>query len=157
MSPFTARCQFPPYPRRKKKKGKKKGDVGQRTSHHKHPRDRSLPAQPISIRKAEWRKKAHKPLRPSRISHNCPPCLIIIQSCYFDYKINKPFAYSLHDLRFMLYSLNLDVLRAQRIIGYFNLNYPQINGGGKSDHVDVLDETWRDVYMGKNDLVMTSE
>ena len=32
------------------------------------PRDRSLPAQPISTRKAQSRKKAHKPLRTSWIS-----------------------------------------------------------------------------------------
>ena len=43
------------------------------------------------------RKKAHIyiPLRTSWISTKmCPPCLIIIQSCYFDYTINKPFTCS---------------------------------------------------------------
>ena len=58
---------------------------------HYIPRDRSLPAQSISTQKAQSRKqKAHKPLRTSLIYPNtCPPCLIIIQSCYFDYRINR--------------------------------------------------------------------
>ena len=40
--------------------------------------------------------------------------------------------FSQSDLRFVLCSLNLDVLRAQRIIGFYN---PQINEVGKSDHI----------------------
>ena len=69
------------------------------------------------------KKKAHKPLRTSRISQMYLPCFIIIQS-YFDYRINKLFAYS----RRMICVLcsDLDVLYAQRIIGFF-LNYPQVN------------------------------
>ena len=57
------------------------------------PRDRSLSAQPISIQKAQSRKKSHKPLHTSWIAKKCV-CharLINIQSCYFDYRINKPF------------------------------------------------------------------
>ena len=72
------------------------------------PRDRSLPAQPISIRKAQSRKKAHKPLRTSWISpKTCLPCLIIINLVVLTL-----------DLRFLLCSLELDVLRAQRIMGF---------------------------------------
>ena len=41
--------------------------------------------------------------------------------------------FSLRHLRFVLCSLDLDVQRAQRIMGFFN--YPQINEVGKSDHV----------------------
>ena len=37
-------------------------------------------------------------------------------------------------LRFVLCSLDLDVQRAQRIIGFY-LNYPQISEVGKSDHM----------------------
>ena len=48
----------------------------------------------------------------------CRPCLIIIQSCYFDLRINKHM-FSLLDLRFALFSRDLGVLRAQRIIGFF--------------------------------------
>ena len=41
--------------------------------------------------------------------------------------------FSPRDLRFALCSLELDVLRAQRIIGFFfHLHYPQINEVGKS-------------------------
>ena len=80
----------------------------------------SLPAQPISIRKAESRKTAHIPLCTMWISQQmCQPHLLIIKSCYFDYRINKSFACfrcmiciscSVHDV--------LDVLHAQRIIIY---------------------------------------
>ena len=35
------------------------------------PRDRSLPAQPITIQKGQSRKKAHEPLRTSCISKKC--------------------------------------------------------------------------------------
>ena len=89
----------------------------------------SSPAQPISIRKAQSRRKAHKPLRTSWISHKlCLPCLIIIQSCYFDY-----------DLRFVLCSRDLDVPRAQRITGFFLSQLPTNQRGqnplSTSNHV----------------------
>ena len=59
------------------------------------PCDCSLSAQPISTSKAKSRKKAHKPLHTSWISPKMYlPCLIIIESCYFDSRINKPFVYS---------------------------------------------------------------
>ena len=60
------------------------------------PRGRSLSAQPIRIRKAQSRKKrAHIPLRTLWISQKlCSPCLKIIKYCYFDYRLNKPFACS---------------------------------------------------------------
>ena len=45
--------------------------------------------------------------------------------------------FSLRDLRFVLCSRDLDVLRTQRIIGFFNLNYPQINEVKRSDHVSI--------------------
>ena len=43
----------------------------------------------------------------------------------------------LRDLRLVLCSRDLDILRAQRIIGFFYRNYPQINEVNKSDHVVV--------------------
>ena len=43
--------------------------------------------------------------------------------------------FSLRDLVFVHCSLDLNVLRARRIIGFFYLNYPQINQVGNSDHV----------------------
>ena len=43
----------------------------------------------------------------------------------------------LRPLRFVLCSRDHDVLRVQRIIGFFSLDYPQINEVGKSDHVVV--------------------
>ena len=46
------------------------------------PRERSLSALPISVRKAQSRKYVKK------------ICLIIIHSCYFDYRIDKPFTAS---------------------------------------------------------------
>ena len=65
----------------------------------------------------------------------CLPCLIIMQSCYCDYRINKTL--SPLDLRSLLFSRDLDVLRTQRIIGFY-LNYPQINELGESDHSNYI-------------------
>ena len=45
--------------------------------------------------------------------------------------------FSLHDLCFVLCSLDLDELRAQRIMDFW-LNYPQINGVGRSEHLEAL-------------------
>ena len=46
--------------------------------------------------------------------------------------------FSLLDLRFLLFSIDLDVLREQRIMGLSkNLNYPQINEICKSDYLVV--------------------
>ena len=44
--------------------------------------------------------------------------------------------FSLRDLRFVFCSRDLDVLRAQRIIDFLNLNYPQIHEVRKFDHMD---------------------
>ena len=53
------------------------------------PHDRSFPAQPISIRKAQSRKKPINLCAPREFIQKCLPCLIIIQSCYFDFRINE--------------------------------------------------------------------
>ena len=60
-----------------------------------NPCDWSLPAQPISVRKEHQETKAQEP-RTSWISKTsvCRPCLIIMQSCYLDYRINKHIAFS---------------------------------------------------------------
>ena len=82
------------------------------------PRDRSFPAQPISILRAQSRKKPTNLCTPRELLKKCLPRLRIIKSCYFDYRINKPSRmFSLRELRFVLFSLDLDVLRAQRIVG----------------------------------------
>ena len=50
----------------------------------------------------------------------CLTCLIIIQSCYCDYRIKQTFRiFSLRRVRFSFGSLDHDALRAQRIIGFF--------------------------------------
>ena len=63
------------------------------TSHRTHVIGVCLPSQSAS---KKHNQKAHTPLRTSPwISPKmCLPCLIIIQSCYFDYRINKPFTCS---------------------------------------------------------------
>ena len=44
--------------------------------------------------------------------------------------------FSLRDLRFVLCSLEVGILRAQRVMGFFYLNYPQINAvAEKYDHM----------------------
>ena len=58
--------------------------------------------------------KTHKPLRPLEFLKKWKPCLIII------YKNKQTFhMFSLRDLRFVLCSRDLDVLRTQRIIAFF--------------------------------------
>ena len=55
-----------------------------------HPCHRSLPAQPIHVRKAQSRKKAHKPLHTLWISQNAFVCRVWWSyTFYFDYRINK--------------------------------------------------------------------
>ena len=84
----------------------------------------ALSAQPIRTRKAQSRNKiphtfAHLVNSLEQMSR---PCLIISKSCYFEYRINKPFhVFSLLYLRFVFCSRDLDVLRAQRIMGFFIL------------------------------------
>ena len=51
---------------------------------------------------------------PEFLKQMCRPCFIIIKSCYLDYIINKPFICSR-----CFCSRDLDVLRAQRIMGFF--------------------------------------
>ena len=59
------------------------------------PRDHVCLASQSAPRKAQSRKKPTNLCTPREfIKKTCPPCLIIIQSCYFDYSINKPFACS---------------------------------------------------------------
>ena len=66
--------------------------------------------------KSTIKKKAHKPLRTSWISQQMRrPCLIIIQSCILIQTFHM-FSLLLH---FVLCSRDLNVLRAQRIIGFF--------------------------------------
>ena len=57
---------------------------------------------------------------PRELLERCLSCLIIIQYCYFDYRINKPFACS-------------RCLICAKDHGLFYLNYPQINASGKLD------------------------
>ena len=106
------------------------------TVHCTAPCDWSLAAQLISFRKAQSRKKKPTYLCALReFPQKCLPCLIIMQSCYCDYRINKTL--SPLDLRSLLCSRDLDVLRTQRIIGFY-LNYPQINELGESDHSNYI-------------------
>ena len=71
-------------------------------------------------------KKAHKPLHTSWI---CPKMSRMFDNhiVISDNKMKKTFR--------MLTMCDLRVLRAQRIMGFFYFNYPQINEVGKSDHV----------------------
>ena len=116
------------------------------------------------------RKKAHILLHTPCFSQKiCLPCLIIIQSCYFDYRINKPFACSRcdhdhvmfdnHTISFfftiestilshawsafrLLFTWSRRTTRAKdHRLFYFN--YPQINEVGKSDHMNSIWRRWR--------------
>ena len=81
-------------------------------------------------------KKAHKPLHTSCISQEMYlPCLIIIQSCYFDYRIYKPFTCS-RCVICVLCSIHL-ISAYAKDHGLFYLNYPQITEVRKSDHMEI--------------------
>ena len=79
------------------------------------PRDWSLSVQPISIQKAQSREKPTYLCAPREFLKMCPPCLIIIQSLLFDYRI----------ARFLLCSLYLDILRKSTVeaVSLYDLLY----------------------------------
>ena len=76
--------------------------------------EKSLPGQQISTR------KAHKPLRTSSFSQT-----------FHNHRITKHFERSRRLTAFRA----LDVLRAKRIISFFNLHNPQIDEVRKSDRM----------------------
>ena len=78
--------------------------------------------------------KAHKPLRTSRISQKFRPFLIIIKSCYFNCRINKPFACTRCSVFLSLFTWSRRITRAKDHRPFY-LNYQQINGGRNSDHM----------------------
>ena len=103
------------------------------------PCDWSLSAQPISSQKAQPRKKS-----PQAFAHlmHFSKNVCIIRHCYFDSRINKPSTCS-----FWVICISLDILPVQRSIAFFYLNYPQINGVGKSDHMFSMQILNRQVYV----------
>ena len=80
------------------------------------PYDPGSSARPISIRK-------HKK-SPHTFAHLVNFSNVVETSCYFDHRIKQTFhMFSLCDLRFVLCSRGLDVLRAQRIIGFILITH----------------------------------
>ena len=74
------------------------------------------------------KKKAHNPLRTPLISpKTCLPCLIIIRSCYFDYRINKPFICSRWVICVSCSVHSISTYYVCQGSWAFYLNYPQIN------------------------------
>ena len=76
-----------------------------------------------------------RPLSHTSFPQNCLPCLIIVQSCYCDNRINKTFVYSCCVNCILCYVHLISSSYVCNVIGFFNLNYPQINEGCKSDHI----------------------
>ena len=64
----------------------------------------------------------------------CRPFLIIIKSCYFNCRINKPFACTRCSVFLSLFTLSRRITRAKDHRPFY-LNYQQINGGRNSDHM----------------------
>ena len=92
--------------------------------HCKTPCDWSLlPSQSVSRKCNQEKKKATFLCAPRELLKKmCWPCLMIIQSCYSDYRMNKAFTCS-HCVICISCSVNsiLTFLRMQRIIGFFIL------------------------------------
>ena len=89
----------------------------------RNSRDRGLPAEPVSIRKAQSRKKsphtfAHLVNFSKYVSAMFDNRTILLFWLYNEQTFRM---FSLRNLPFLLCSLDLDVLRAQRIIGVFIL------------------------------------
>ena len=57
--------------------------------------------------------------------------------------------FSLRDMRFLLCSRDLDVLRVQRIMGFVYLNYTQMNEVGKSDPTGKMTKFENNPYRQK--------
>ena len=81
------------------------------------------------------------------IHTNLCACLIIMQSCYFDCRINKPFTCS----RWVICvscSVHLTSTYTMRkgSWAFFNLNYSQICDVRKSDHVSVTLALWQEPF-----------
>ena len=94
------------------------------------PCDRSLSEQPISTRKAQSRKNKPTCLCAPREFRKrmYPPCIIIIKSCYSDYRIYKPFiAWSALRALFT-WSRRTTCAKAHRL---FFLNFSKLPGNQK--------------------------
>ena len=93
-----------------------------------------LPSQSTS-EKHNQEKSQQTFAHPVHFSKICRPCLIIrIKSCYFVFRINKPFTCSRCLTRFVLSASTCAKDRNLFIIFLlFYLNYPQINEAQKSD------------------------
>ena len=99
--------------------------------------DRSFSAQPISIRKAQWRKKAHKPLHTSWISQNKTVSAMfdnhtsVLPLWLQDTQTSHIFSWFC--LRFALCSLGLYGATCAKDHGPFYLNDPEMNEVEKCD------------------------
>ena len=103
-----------------------------------YPCNRSLPARPISTRKAQSTKKMYLCTPPEFLKQMCRSCLIIIKYCYFDYSINKP---STCSRCLICDSCSVSVVSRYYVCkgsGFFYRNYPQINEVRISDHMDEV-------------------
>ena len=89
---------------------------------------------PKSTIKQKW---PHTFAQLANFSKTCLPWLIIIQSCYFYYRINKPFACSRCVICVSCAFHLILTYYARKGSWTFYLNCPQINAVGKSDHMDV--------------------
>ena len=87
-------------------------------------------------------------MRTSQISPKlCLPCFIIMQSCYYDYRINKTFVCSRSWSAFWtLVTLSPRTTHAKNS-GLFYRNYPQIIEVGRSDHLVFIARVLRSVLL----------
>ena len=114
------------------------------------PRDRILSVQPISIRQTQSRIKAHIPLRTSREFLKKCVCHVRIIKRYFGYKMDKPFARS--SSLFVISSLDLVVLRAQRIVDFLILiTHKSTKSENPITWVPCLKAFW---FLSSNDVIM---
>ena len=71
-------------------------------------------------------------------SNKCLSCLIIIKSCYFDYRTNEPFNCSRCMISVSCCPRDLDLLRAQRIIGFILITHKSTRSEIRSHDQDMV-------------------
>ena len=83
--------------------------------------DKPLLSQSASEKHSQGKKPTYLCAPREFLKKMCLPCLINIKSCYIGYRINKPFACpnSRYVICVSCCSLDLYILRTQRIIGIF--------------------------------------
>ena len=113
-----------------------------------------LPSQSASKKHNQEKKPTNLCAPRAFLKRMCLPCLIIIHSCYFDYRISKPFACSRMFRSLLTWSRRTTRPKDHRL--FLNLNYPQINEVEKADHTEGNTWTLLGEFIIKSSMTLVS-